>query len=86
MKIGILDVGTLGDDLDLTSIESLGDVTIHQLTYADDVIDRIKDMEVLILNKVKLNENNLKYAKNLKLICITATGFDNVDTEYCKEH
>ena len=85
MKIGILDVGTLGDDLNLESIENLGDVTTHQLTYAEDVIDRIKDKEVLILNKVKLNESNLKYAKNLKLICITATGFDNVDTEYCKE-
>lgn len=86
MKIGILDVGTLGDDLDLTYVEKLGETAIYQLTYADDVIERIKDREVLILNKVKLNESNLKYAKNLKLICITATGYDNVDVDYCKEH
>ncbi len=86
MKIGILDVGTLGDDIDLRSIENLGEVTIHQLTFAEDVIDRIKDKEVLILNKVKLNESNIKYAENLKLICITATGYDNVDIEYCKKH
>lgn len=86
MKISILDVDTLGDDLDLEKIKALGDVEIYPLTYEEDVIDRIKDSEVLILNKVKLNSSNLPYAKNLKLICITATGFDNVDTKYCKEH
>ena len=86
MKISILDVDTLGDDLDLSEFEKLGEVKTYPLTYQDEVIDRIKDAEVLILNKVKLNSENLPYAKNLKLICITATGFDNVDIEYCKNH
>ena len=86
MKISILDVDTLGDDLDLSGFEKLGEVTTYPLTYEEDVIDRIKDADVLVLNKVKLNANNLPYAKNLKLICITATGFDNVDIEYCKNH
>lgn len=86
MKIAVLDVATLGDDLDLECINKLGDVTIYPLTLQKDVIERIKDCEVAILNKVKLNAENLPYAKNLKLICITATGFDNVDIDYCKEH
>ena len=86
MNIKILDVDTLGDDLDLEPIKKLGEVEVFSLTYAEDVIERIKDAEILILNKVKLNETNLCYAKNLKLICITATGYDNVDIEYCRKH
>jgi len=86
MKISVLDVDTLGDDLDLSPINKLGDVTVYPLTLQEDVIERIKDADVLVLNKVKLNPENLKFAKNLKLVCITATGFDNVDIDYCKEH
>lgn len=86
MKISILDIATLGDDLNFNSIHSLGDVTVYDITKQEEVIERIKDAEVLILNKVKLNSENLPYAKNLKLICITATGFDNVDLDYCREH
>ena len=86
MKISVLDVDTLGDDLDLSPINKLGDVTVYPLTLQEDVIERIKAADVLVLNKVKLNPENLKFAKNLKLVCITATGFDNVDIDYCKEH
>lgn len=86
MKISVLDIKTLGDDLDFSGIQALGDVTVYDLTHQDEVIERIRDAEVLILNKVKLNKENLPYAKRLKLICITATGFDNVDIDYCKAH
>lgn len=86
MKISVLDVKTLGNDLDFSGIHKLGDVTVYDLTTQEQVIERIQDAEVLILNKVKLNQENLPFAKKLKLICITATGFDNVDTHYCKEH
>ena len=86
MRITILDVDTLGNDLDLSPITSLGDVSIYPLTLKDDVIKRIQDAEIVVLNKVKLTRENLPYANNLKLICITATGYDNVDIEYCREH
>lgn len=86
MNISVLDIKTLGDDLDFSGIHKLGEVTIYDLTRQEDVIDRIRDAEVLILNKVKLNKENLPYAKQLKLVCITATGYDNVDIDYCKEH
>lgn len=86
MKISVLDVDTLGDDLNLKALDTLGEVTIYPLTLQEEVIERIADAEVLILNKVKLNKDNLPYAKNLKLICLTATGYDNVDIKYCQEH
>ncbi len=86
MKISVLDVDTLGDDLNLKALDTLGEVTVYPLTLQEQVVERIKDAEVLILNKVKLNEDNLPYAKNLKLICLTATGYDNVDIKYCQEH
>ncbi len=86
MNISILDIATLGDDLHFDAIARLGEVTVYDITRQEDVIGRIRDAEVLILNKVKLNKDNLPYAKKLKLICITATGFDNVDLDYCKEH
>lgn len=86
MNISVLDIGTLGNDLDFEVVKKLGNVTFYDITLQNDVIERIKDADVLILNKVKLNKENLPYAKNLKLICITATGFDNVDIDYCREN
>lgn len=86
MNISVLDIATLGEDLHFEAIHRLGKVTIYDITRQEEVVDRIKEAEVLILNKVKLNRDNLPYAEKLKLICITATGFDNVDLNYCQEH
>lgn len=82
MKIVLLDASTLGDDLDLTIFESLGDFTIYPFSTPEQVIDRIRDAEVIIANKIQLDESNLPYAKNLELICLTATGTNNVDKVY----
>lgn len=84
MKIVILDRDTLGD-VDLTCIENLGQTVVYGSTPRDLSAERLIDADVVILNKVKLNESNLKEAKNLKLICVTATGYDNIDIEYCKK-
>ena len=84
MKIVILDAKTLGDDIDISAIYELGDTTVYENISQNDVEGAIKDCDVVILNKLKLNESNLKNAKNLKLICVTATGYDNIDIGYCK--
>ena len=84
MKIVVLDAKTLGDDISLDSLEQFGDCTVYPSTATDEVASRITDCDVVILNKIKLNETNLSNARNLKLICVTATGFDNIDVEYCK--
>ncbi len=82
MKIVILDSNTLGNDLDLTIFNDLGVVTVYGFTSPNEVIERIKNANVIIANKVILNESNLKHAKNLGLICLTATGTNNVDKTY----
>lgn len=79
MKIVILDAATLGDDLSFDGLLALGELTVHQTTAQEDVAERIKDCDVVILNKLKLNFDILSCAKNLKLICETATGYDNID-------
>lgn len=83
MKITVLDANTLGTDLDLNRLSSAGELTVYDYTQTHEVADRIAESEVIVLNKIKLNESNLKNAKKLKLICVTATGYDNIDTAYC---
>ena len=84
MKIVILDSGTLGADIDLEPIKALGEVTEHKTTPPELVAERLADAEVAVLNKVRLNAENLANAKNLKLICVAATGYDNIDIEFCR--
>ena len=85
MKIVILDSLALGDDLDLSLFSELGELEIYQTSTPEQIIERTTDCEVIITNKARLNESTLKFAKSLKLICVTATGFDNIDIEYAKE-
>jgi len=85
MKIVVLDRLTLGEDLDISSAEKFGTVISYDKTDADEVEERISDADVIFVNKIKLGENNLKNAKNLKLICEAATGYDNIDTAYCRK-
>ncbi|MBO5971124.1 MAG: hydroxyacid dehydrogenase [Clostridia bacterium] len=84
MKIVILDSGTLGADINLEPIRALGDVIEHKFSAPDEVAGRLADADVAVLNKVKLNAENLANAKNLKLICVAATGYDNIDIEFCR--
>ena len=86
MKISILDAGTLGDDLSLSTFDAFGTVDVYRTTAPDEVAAHVGDSDVTILNKIKLNASNLSNAGNLKLICVTATGFDNIDLNYCREH
>lgn len=82
MRIVLLDAITLGDDLDLTIFESLGELKIYPTSTPQQVIERITEADVIIANKIELDESNLKHAKNIKLICLTATGTNNVDKVY----
>ena len=86
MNIVVLDAATLGRDLDLNLFAKYGELTVYQSTSPDEISERLKKADVAILNKVKLGAVELDAAKSLKLICISATGFDNVDVNYCREH
>ncbi len=85
MKIAILDAGTLGADIDLSPIYALGEVSEYAKTDADEFEARVADAEVIVINKLKVGAHNLSNAHALRLICVAATGYDNIDTEFCRE-
>lgn len=84
MKLVVLERNSVGTDIDVSCFEKFGEVTYYPNTVAENTAERIGDADVVIGNKVPLNESTLKNAANVKLICLFATGFDNVDLEYCK--
>lgn len=85
MKIVFLDAATIGDDLTYESFGELGEVVIYPTTNDEEFESHIEGADVVVINKLKLNAANLPLAKNLKLICLAATGFDNVDLDYCRK-
>lgn len=84
MKIVILERNSVGIDVSVDSITEYGETTVYRNTTAVDVAERVKDAEIIVANKAPLNETTLKDAKDVKLICEFATGYDNVDLSYCK--
>ncbi len=86
MNIVILDAGTLGDDLSLEPLRKHGAVTEYAFTAPEQIAERLQGADVAVLNKVKMNANTLQGVTDLKLICVAATGYDNIDLDYCKEH
>ncbi|MBE6684524.1 MAG: hydroxyacid dehydrogenase [Ruminococcaceae bacterium] len=85
MKIVSLDASTLGADIDLSLYEKYGELTVYQSTAQEEFADHVGDSDVIIINKLKVGRHNLPACPSVKLICVTATGYDNIDTEYCKE-
>lgn len=82
MKIVFLDAKTIGDDIDLSGYEALGEVVKYGFSTAEEAAERTKDADVLIINKVEINEKSIGAAEHLKLVCVTATGTNNLDKEY----
>ena len=85
MNIVVLERASVGLDVSIDCFNELGDVTAYNNTLYDEIKERIKDADIIVANKSPLNEETLKDAKNVKLICEFATGFDNVDVEYCRK-
>lgn len=84
MKIAILDALTFGDS-DLSGFDQFGSVVVYQTTSSEQTGERITDVDVIVTNKVVITKEFMASAKNLKLICIAATGMNNVDLEAAKE-
>jgi len=85
MKIVITDSLTLGDDIDLGKFDGLGEVEIYQTSTVEEARVRLADADVAIVNKVTMNEASLKDAPKLKMIALTATGYNNIDFRYTNE-
>ena len=86
MKIVILDAQTVSkNDVDLNVFSKYGELVIHQLTSPADTAERIRDADIVICNKTVLGKNEIKDAQKLKFITLFATGYNNIDVEYCRE-
>lgn len=85
MKIVFLDVKTIGEDIDLSGYEALGEVVKYDFSTPEQARERARDADVIILNKVEINEKSIGDADKLKLVCVTATGTNNLDKEYLAE-
>lgn len=85
MKIVVLDRDSIGLDTPLEGLYAFGEVVVYNKTAPDEVLERIADADCVILNKVKMTAEVIASAKTLKLICIFATGYDNVDINAARE-
>ena len=82
MKIVILEAASLGKSVSLEGFRRFGEVSVYQTTMAEEIGDRIRDADILVINKLKLNAETLKTAEKLKYITITSTGVDCIDLAY----
>ncbi len=84
MKIVVLDAITFGDT-PLNGFYELGEVEIYQKTAPNETLERIKEADVIVTNKVIISKEHMQACQNLKLICIAATGMNNVDLKAADE-
>lgn len=82
MKIVFLETDSLGDDVDYTSFYNIGEVIKYNNSDANENSQRVREADIIVANKIPMNEELLQHAENVKLICLTATGTNNVDFCY----
>lgn len=85
MKVVFLDAKTIGDDIDLSAYDQLGEVEKYGFSTEEQARERTRDADVIVLNKVEVNEKSVGEAEHLKLVCVTATGTNNLDKEYLRQ-
>ena len=85
MKIVMLDRNSLGMDMDISIFEQLGEFEAHDVADRESCKQWIKKADVVIFNKTVMDEDMLKEAPKVKLLCVTATGYDNIDLIYARK-
>lgn len=84
MKIILTDAKTVTQgDLSLEPLKEFGEVVVYELTDYDEIAERVRDADAIICNKTPLNKDTLRLASHLKYIGLFATGYNNIDTDYC---
>ena len=81
MKIAFLDAATMGN-VSFEPFECLGEFVRYENSTVEEARERVRDLDVLLINKVLVDKDLIDSAPNLKLICIAATGVNNIDVEY----
>ena len=85
MNIVILDADTLGKDLSYEALEAFGNVLSYPKTTPETERERIAEADVLIVNKYRIREETLTGSERLRLVCVAATGYDNIDLQACRK-
>lgn len=85
MKLVFLDAKTVGNDIDLSSYRQLGEFVTYDFSSFEEIPERVADADVIITNKCLINETSIGHAKNVKLVCVTATGTNNLDKEFLEK-
>ncbi len=82
MKIVFLDAKSVGENINLSKYNKLGEFVTYDFSTQEQIPERIAEADVLITNKCLINEQSIGGAQNLKLVCVTATGTNNLDKDY----
>ena len=82
MKIVFLDAATVGKDVSLDGLRQFGETVFYDATKQGEAASRVADCDIVITNKVKVYRDEIDAARNLKLICVAATGVNCVDVDY----
>jgi len=85
MKIVFLDAKTIGEDLDLKGFDELGEVVKYDFSPDEEILERVRDADVIVTNKANISEKTVSGAEKLKVVCVTATGTNNLDKPYLEK-
>lgn len=84
MKIVFLDRKTLGDDICLEGFDTYGEVITYESTSKDETLQRVQDADIVVTNKVVIDKDIIDNS-SIKLICVAATGMNNIDLDYASK-
>lgn len=82
MKIVVLDAATFGDDIDIKELGRFGSLEIFQTTTPQQIVWRTSKANIVVTNKVIIDQSVIEASPHLKLICVAATGMNNVDVAF----
>ena len=85
MRIVFMETDTMGDDVDYSPFYNLGEVVKYNKSEPEYNQERVRDADVIVVNKIPMNEETLRDAQHVKLICLTATGTNTVDFDYVRK-
>jgi glycerate dehydrogenase len=86
VNIVFLDRSTIGSDIDISALKKYGTLTVYETTTSDQTKERIAGVDVIITNKVVIDREMIETSSSLELICIAATGMNNVDLDAAEEN
>ena len=84
MNIVFLDKKTIGDVANMNLLHKLGQLDVYDNTSKEELLERASGKEIIICNKVVIDQKTIDKLPDLKLVCVAATGMNNIDVEYAK--